>query len=275
VQGTVLVVDDHVRPRRALATELEDVGFRCFEAGDGEEAWQLFCHLTPDLVISDMVMPHLDGLDLLTRIRAVDARLDSEFEKADERLVAAEARLRRSSTRLQSKLESISVTASGSLVVSGLVVENDDGESVVTLGGTTSGGGYLSIYDDEEERVVLLMSRAAKGGLVELYDADGDLGIAMAFNDGNASIVLDRDLGNTSDPDIFLGFGSADNARLHLRQGKRGPGVVAVADGGTSALGVLRPRDEMVFQAGWTAGEGTHVMLYDTDEDVVWSRTAD
>jgi two-component system nitrogen regulation response regulator NtrX len=66
----VLVVDDHVRPRRALATELEDAGFGVVQASDGAEAWEQFRQHPPDVVITDMVMPRSDGLDLLSRIRS-------------------------------------------------------------------------------------------------------------------------------------------------------------------------------------------------------------
>lgn len=68
-QGRVLVVDDQARPRRALAAELEDAGFRVVQASDGVEAWESFRRDRPDLVITDMVMPHSDGMDLLNRIR--------------------------------------------------------------------------------------------------------------------------------------------------------------------------------------------------------------
>lgn len=70
MRGTVLVVDDQARPRRALAAELEDAGFAVTQAEDGAEAWALFCASQPDVVITDLVMPKVDGQDLLTRIRA-------------------------------------------------------------------------------------------------------------------------------------------------------------------------------------------------------------
>lgn len=69
MRGIVLVVDDHKRPRRALTTELEDVGFAVVQAGSGSEAWKLFCRHRPDVVITDLVMPRGDGLELLSRIR--------------------------------------------------------------------------------------------------------------------------------------------------------------------------------------------------------------
>lgn len=68
--GVVLVVDDRARPRRALAHELADAGYAVVEAQDGAEGWRLFSQHRPDVVISDVVMPRSDGLELLNRIRA-------------------------------------------------------------------------------------------------------------------------------------------------------------------------------------------------------------
>ena len=68
--GMVLVVDDHVRPRRALVAELEDAGFGVVQAGDGVEGWEEFCRDEPDVVITDLVMPRSDGHHLLERIRS-------------------------------------------------------------------------------------------------------------------------------------------------------------------------------------------------------------
>ena len=71
MRGTVLVADDQPLARRALATELKDAGFDVCEAENGAEAWERFRGRQPDVVITDMVMPRSDGLDLLSRIRAV------------------------------------------------------------------------------------------------------------------------------------------------------------------------------------------------------------
>ena len=70
MRSSVLVVDDRRSSRRALAAELEDAGFEVIEAEDGSHGWRRFCARTPDLVITDMVMPNSDGIELLTRIRA-------------------------------------------------------------------------------------------------------------------------------------------------------------------------------------------------------------
>ena len=69
MSSSVLVVDDRVRPRRALASELEDAGYAVAQAKDGDEGWKCFCEHEPDLVITDLVMPRCDGHTLLGRIR--------------------------------------------------------------------------------------------------------------------------------------------------------------------------------------------------------------
>lgn len=70
MRSRVLVVDDRRSSRQALAAELEDAGFDVIEAEDGSHGWSRFCARTPDLVITDMVMPGSDGIELLTRIRS-------------------------------------------------------------------------------------------------------------------------------------------------------------------------------------------------------------
>ena len=71
MRGTVLVADDQAGARRALANELRDAGFDVCEAENGAQAWERFRGRKPDVVITDMVMPRSDGLDLLGRIREV------------------------------------------------------------------------------------------------------------------------------------------------------------------------------------------------------------
>ncbi|HVN40211.1 MAG TPA: response regulator [Myxococcota bacterium] len=70
MRGNVLVVDDQLRARRLLVTDLRDAGFEVCEAGNGAEGWDEFVRRRPDVVITDLVMPRADGLELLRRIRA-------------------------------------------------------------------------------------------------------------------------------------------------------------------------------------------------------------
>jgi len=69
-----LVVDDKWENRAVLREMLQPIGFVIREAADGAAAWEAIEHDRPDLVITDLMMPGLDGYGLIERIRA-DAKL--------------------------------------------------------------------------------------------------------------------------------------------------------------------------------------------------------
>jgi len=65
----VLVVDDEPQITRVLRTVLSSQGYRVRTAAEGESALSSFKEWSPDLVITDLYMPHMDGLELCRRIR--------------------------------------------------------------------------------------------------------------------------------------------------------------------------------------------------------------
>ena len=67
----VLVVDDDVRARTAVARLIQEEGFEAGVAADGEEASGLLSSWRPDLVVTDLNMPRLDGRGLVQRVRRV------------------------------------------------------------------------------------------------------------------------------------------------------------------------------------------------------------
>jgi two-component system, OmpR family, response regulator len=86
--STILLVDDEESIQRLLAYPLEREGFRVIPAHDGEEALERFAGEQVDLVVLDIMLPKLDGLEVCKRIRAqsmvpiimLTAR-DDEFDK--------------------------------------------------------------------------------------------------------------------------------------------------------------------------------------------------
>jgi CheY-like chemotaxis protein/anti-sigma regulatory factor (Ser/Thr protein kinase) len=68
----VLVVDDQEALRTLLSRLLEREGFEPVEAADGEQAVELFKSQLPLVVVSDIMMPRMDGLALLTEIKRID-----------------------------------------------------------------------------------------------------------------------------------------------------------------------------------------------------------
>lgn len=65
----ILVVDDEPMVRDVLARYLEADGFEVATASDGLEALDAVRHTDPDLVVLDLMLPHLDGLEVMRRLR--------------------------------------------------------------------------------------------------------------------------------------------------------------------------------------------------------------
>ena len=67
---TILVVDDDPHIRQLLVFSLTKAGYGVIEAEDGEMALQQVATSSPDLVVLDITMPRLDGLEVCRRLRA-------------------------------------------------------------------------------------------------------------------------------------------------------------------------------------------------------------
>src|SRR5215472_16698503 len=65
----VLVADDDPVVRSIVAMNLQDEGYQVIEAADGDEAVWLARRAIPDLMVLDVMMPGLDGLDVLSILR--------------------------------------------------------------------------------------------------------------------------------------------------------------------------------------------------------------
>lgn len=65
----ILVVDDEAKMRRLLEMSLKNMGYEVVQAGDGEEALTCFNEAPFDLVLTDLKMPRMDGLQLLRGLR--------------------------------------------------------------------------------------------------------------------------------------------------------------------------------------------------------------
>src|SRR3954470_5982824 len=72
-RSRVLVVDDEPQITRVLRTVLSSQGYQVQTASEGESALTNFAEFRPELVITDLYMPHMDGIELCKRIRAMSA----------------------------------------------------------------------------------------------------------------------------------------------------------------------------------------------------------
>ena len=71
----ILVVDDEEAIREVVSTMLESKGYRCTAVSNGRAAQDFVKRATPDLVLSDMIMPEMDGIKLLEWLRQYDPEI--------------------------------------------------------------------------------------------------------------------------------------------------------------------------------------------------------
>lgn len=69
--STILVAEDHDDSREFLREFLEGKGFRVVEAKNGAEALSLARQQCPDLILTDLHMPELDGISAVNQIRRI------------------------------------------------------------------------------------------------------------------------------------------------------------------------------------------------------------
>ena len=68
-KGTILVMDDDLALQSMLEYALRKAGYEVVIANDGVEGLKRLEHFTPSLVISDMMMPNMDGVETFNRLK--------------------------------------------------------------------------------------------------------------------------------------------------------------------------------------------------------------
>ncbi len=138
---TILVVDDSQTMRSMVSAILTQGGYRTVTAADGYQALQVLYREKPNLVILDIMMPHMDGLEALRRIRElsnVPVVILSAKSEEDDKVLAFEegaddyvvkpfgkreflarvnALLRRSALRPQEGFEGVLSACGGDIVI--------------------------------------------------------------------------------------------------------------------------------------------------------------
>lgn len=73
--SSILVIDDDPDVLELVTDVLQDAGYETTTAADGEEAAQLLAWQTFDMVVSDIMLPRLNGMRLLERVRREHPRM--------------------------------------------------------------------------------------------------------------------------------------------------------------------------------------------------------
>ena len=63
-KGSILIVDDDTKQLRAASRLLQQAGYRVLEASGGEEGQRLAAHHRPELLLVDVVLPEVDGVEI-------------------------------------------------------------------------------------------------------------------------------------------------------------------------------------------------------------------
>ncbi|HET6933292.1 MAG TPA: response regulator [Candidatus Angelobacter sp.] len=69
---TALVVDDSMLIRHTVCRFFEDRGFRVESATNGSEALEMLANLRPDVIVTDLQMPKMDGRELIRTLKSQD-----------------------------------------------------------------------------------------------------------------------------------------------------------------------------------------------------------
>jgi two-component system, chemotaxis family, chemotaxis protein CheY len=72
MKTTILIVDDSESIREMLKFRLQKAGFNILAGKDGKDALKHFNGIKIDLVITDLYMPHMDGISLIKKIREIE-----------------------------------------------------------------------------------------------------------------------------------------------------------------------------------------------------------
>ena len=147
---TILVAEDDRELRELFCTVLSENGYRPLEAGDGEEALKVMETEYVDLIISDIMMPHMDGYELTKEIRKANMYLpvlmitakDSSFYKKEgfqagtDDYMVKPVDLDELLLRMEALMRRAKITASKKLTVGSLTLDAEertayvDGEEV-------------------------------------------------------------------------------------------------------------------------------------------------
>ena len=80
--NSILFVEDDIQAKQELVDIIQDFCHKLYLAGDGKEGLEIFKEHRPDIVITDVKMPHMDGIEMCKNIRELDDKVFIVFTSA-------------------------------------------------------------------------------------------------------------------------------------------------------------------------------------------------
>jgi DNA-binding NtrC family response regulator len=157
----ILIVDDEERMRHLLSIMLGRKGYRVDQAGDGVEAMEMISAAPFDMVITDIKMPRMDGMDLLRKIMEMDIPCPVVFITAFATVESAVEAMRRGAVDYITKPfeeDRILLTVERTLGLSRIMAENRDLRQELRK---TAGGEEIVCASKEMAAVMELASGVA------------------------------------------------------------------------------------------------------------------
>ena len=134
MKPTILIVDDEKNTREGLSWSLEDAGYNCMTAESGERALELLQEHDVALVITDLKMPGIDGMELLQRIKDDDPSVEVIMLTAHGTIETAVEAMERGAAHYQTKpvdLKELRIKVEQALGRRTMVQENRDLRALV------------------------------------------------------------------------------------------------------------------------------------------------
>ena len=157
----ILIVDDEQRIRHLLSIMLSRKGYRADQAGDGVEAMEMISATPFDMVITDIKMPGMDGMDLLKKIKEMDIPCPVVFITAFATVESAVEAMRQGAVDYITKPfeeDRILLTVERTLGLSRIMAENRDLRQELRK---TAGGEEIVCASKEMAAVMELASGVA------------------------------------------------------------------------------------------------------------------
>jgi CheY-like chemotaxis protein len=197
--GRVLVVEDELQVAAMLRDVLVDLGYAVKNAMSGPEALQLVPAFRPDVVLLDLWLPGMQGVEILERIRAMEPRLPVVIVSANRDIDLARGTLARGAFDYLAKPFEVPVLER--IVAAALSRGAAEGASPPSTGAV--GGTVLYVEDNPSN--VLLVERllAQRPGVRLLTAAEGRRGLALAREHRPDLILLDLHLPDMEGEDLL------------------------------------------------------------------------